>query len=86
MEKIREFVEDDEKVSKLVKLLFETLDKDRSGTIKFNELNEALTSIGGNELNEESRMILDADNSDGVDYYELKEFVKQVLSRYLKIQ
>ena len=86
MEKIREFVEDDEKISKLVKLLFETLDKDRSGTIKFKELNEALKSIGGNELNEESQRILDADNSDGVDYYELKEFVKQVLSRYLKIQ
>lgn len=87
MEKIREFVENDEKITKLVKLLFESLDEDRSGTIQLDELNSVLNDGKDRNFDDDivkALKILDTDGSGTVDFYELKEFVKQLLSRYLK--
>lgn len=86
---ILDILADDEKLTKLSKIIFESVDTDGSGQIDINELKKALkdsdedTSDPDLETKiEQALEILDSDGSGTIDIYEFKELVRQLLEAF----
>jgi Ca2+-binding EF-hand superfamily protein len=98
METIQEFIKDDEKIIQLTKIIFEQLDDDLSGEISREELEKKLWGEENSESkegplknisipieNKEKVLeILDSNNSGSIDFFELKELIREMLGRYIK--
>lgn len=86
---ILEILSDDEKLTRLSKLMFNAVDEDKSGQIDRNELRSALLKLDGEESDNDliSKIdqvldILDSDGSGVVEFYEFKELVRQLLEAF----
>jgi len=86
---ILEILSDDEKLTRLSKLMFNAVDEDKSGEIDKRELRRALLRLDGEDPDHDMTNkidqvldILDSDGSGVVEFHEFKELVRQLLEAF----